>query len=66
LLTHDHLDHTDGVYYDIALVYNDSVEESGEYMLKVESELPSNWDEESRKKLKEAGYPIGEYNEELR
>ena len=58
--------HDFGVYYDIALVSNDSVEESGEYMLKVESEMPSNWDEECRKKLKEAGYPIGEYNEELR
>jgi hypothetical protein len=42
------------------------VEESEEYMLRVESELPCNWDEESRKKLKEAGYPVGEYNGELR
>lgn len=58
--------HDFGTYYDVAIVYDDEEEESEAYMLRVESELPYNWDEESRRKLKEAGYPIGEYNGELR
>ena len=60
------ISHDFGTYYDVVIVYDDEEEGSEAYMLKVESELPCNWDEESRKKLKENEYPLGEYNGELR
>lgn len=55
--------HDFGTYHDVAVVYDDDVEESEEYMLRVESELPCNWDEESRKKLNEAGYSVANITE---
>ena len=50
--------HDFGTYYDVAVIYDDELEESQEWMLKVESELPLNWDEEARNELKAQGYKI--------
>lgn len=58
--------HDFGSYLDLAVVYNTDSEESEEWMLKVESELPEEWDEEAKAYLKENGYPLGEYHEALR
>jgi hypothetical protein len=58
--------HDFGTYYDVAVVYNDEDEESEAYMLNVESSIPSNWDEEAIRELKDQGYPVGEYHEGLR
>jgi hypothetical protein len=37
--------HDFGRYYEVEVVFDDSIEESVEYAFKVESEAPSNWDE---------------------
>jgi hypothetical protein len=58
--------HDFGTYYDVAVVYDDEDEESQAYMLKAESAIPSKWDKEAIKELKEQGYPVGEYHEGLR
>lgn len=58
--------HDFGTYYDVAVIYDDDSEESQEWMLKVEGELPCNWDEEAIKELKEGGYPVGEQSERIR
>jgi hypothetical protein len=58
--------HDFGTYLDLAVVYSPDNEESEEWMLKVESELPEEWDEESKRVLKENGYPIGEYDGSIR
>lgn len=50
--------HDFGIYYDVAVIYDTDLEESEEWMLRVESELPSNWDEEAIKELKDQGYKI--------
>lgn len=50
--------HDFGVYHDVAVVYADDDEEAVNYMLKVESGLPSEWDDEAKKLLKENGYPL--------
>lgn len=50
--------HDFGVYYDIAIIYDDEDEESTNYMLKVESNTPSKWDKESKEALKKEGYPL--------
>jgi hypothetical protein len=42
----------------VAVIYDTDLEESEEWMLRVESELPSNWDEEAIKELKDQGYKI--------
>jgi hypothetical protein len=52
--------HDFGTYYDVAAVYDDDDEESEAYMLKAESGIPSKWDEEAIKELKEQGYPFDE------
>jgi len=52
--------HDFGTYYDVAVVYDDEDEESEAYMLKAESAIPSNWDEEAIKELKDQGYPVGD------
>lgn len=58
--------HDFGTYYDVAIVYDDSSEESQEWMLKVEGDLPANWDKEARSELKAIGYPVGKYNGQIR
>jgi hypothetical protein len=58
--------HDFGTYYDVAVIYDDESEESQEWMLKVEGELPMNWDEEAIKELKAQGYPVGEKSEKIR
>jgi hypothetical protein len=58
--------HDFGTYYDVAVIYNDSDEESEAYMLRAESELPSNWDDEAIKELKSQGYPVGELSNSIR
>ena len=58
--------HDFGTYYDLAIVYNTDDEESEGWMLKVEGDLPNNWDEEAIKELKKGGYPVGEYSGDLR
>lgn len=58
--------HDFGTYYDVAVIYDDELEESQEWMLKVEGGLPCNWDEEAIKELKEGGYPVGEQSERIR
>ena len=50
--------HDFGVYYDVAVVYDDEDEESQDYMLKAESGIPFEWDEEAIKELKEQGYTL--------
>ena len=58
--------HDFGTYYDVAVIYDDESEESQEWMLKVEGELPMNWDEEAIKELEAQGYPVGEKSERIR
>jgi hypothetical protein len=58
--------HDFGTYYDVAVVYDDDSAESQEWMLKVEGELPCNWDSEAIKELKAQGYPVGEQSKGLR
>jgi hypothetical protein len=58
--------HDFGVYHDVAVVYADDDEESVEYRLKVESGIPSEWDEEAKQLLRENGYPVGKYDGRLR
>jgi hypothetical protein len=58
--------HDFGTYYDVAVVYDDDDEESQAYMLKAESAIPSKWDKEAIKELKDQGYPVGEYHGGLR
>lgn len=50
--------HDFGTYLDLAVVYDEDSEEGVKWMLKCESNLPFNWDEESLKKLREENYPI--------
>ena len=50
--------HDFGTYYDVALVYNPENEEHVRWMLKVESELPLNWDYESKVELAKEGYHL--------
>ena len=52
--------HDFGTYYDVAVIYDDDLEESLDWMLDVESGIPYNWDEEAIEELKSQGYPIGE------
>jgi len=58
--------HDFGTYYDVAVVYDDDLEESQEWMLKAESGIPDNWDKEAIEELKSQGYPVGEYNGSIR
>lgn len=58
--------HDFGTYHDVVVVYDDALPESEEYMLNIESQLPEEWDEESKKFLRESGYPVGEYHPGLR
>lgn len=58
--------HDFGLYLDLAVVYNPENKDSFEWMLKVESGLPEEWDEESKIKLKEREYPVGEYHGSIR
>lgn len=58
--------HDFGSYLDLAVFYNTNSKESEEWALKVESELPVEWDEEAKAYLKENGYPPDEYHEALR
>jgi hypothetical protein len=58
--------HDFGVYHDVAIVYDDNDEESQEYMLEAESAIPSKWDKEAIKELKDQGYPVGEYSGGIR
>jgi hypothetical protein len=51
-------EHDFGVYYDIALVYDEDDEEHVEWFLKVEGKLPMNWDYESKESLKSEGYHL--------
>ena len=48
--------HDFGTYYDISVVYDPDDEESEEYMLQVESNLPYEWDEKAKEVLKTLGY----------
>jgi hypothetical protein len=48
--------HDFGTYYDISVVYDSDDEESEEYMLQVESNLPYEWDEKAKEVLKTLGY----------
>ena len=50
--------HDFGIYYDVALVYNPENEEHVQWMLKVEGELPSHWDYESKVELSKEGYHL--------
>lgn len=50
--------HDFGTYYDVAVIYDSDSEESEDWMLRVESELPENWDAEAIKELKDQGYPF--------
>jgi len=51
-------EHDFGVYYDIALVYDEDDAEHVEWFLKVEGKLPMNWDYESKEGLKSEGYHL--------
>lgn len=58
--------HDFGVYLDLAVSYDDDEEESVEWMLKAESGVPANWDEEAIAWLKENGYKSpGDSEEEV-
>ena len=48
--------HDFGIYLDLAVSYDDDEEESVEWMLKAESGVPANWDEEAIDWLREQGY----------
>lgn len=50
--------HDFGTYYDVAVIYDDESEESQEWMLKVESDLPLNWDKDAIKELKDQNYKL--------
>lgn len=50
--------HDFGVYYDVAIIYDDDDEESTEYMLKAESRTPSKWDKEAKDYLTQNGYTL--------
>jgi hypothetical protein len=48
--------HDFGIYLDLAVSYDDDEEESVEWMLKAESGVPANWDEEAIDWLRGQGY----------
>ncbi len=48
--------HDFGVYLDLAVFYDDDEEDSVEWMLKAESGVPGNWDDEAIDWLREQGY----------
>ena len=50
--------HGFGIYYDVALVYNPENDEHVQWMLKVESGIPSHWDYESKVELAKEGYHL--------
>jgi hypothetical protein len=56
--------HDFGTYFDLAVAYNEDDEDETDYMLKIESGIPDNWDEEALKELAEGGYDITEPEEE--
>jgi hypothetical protein len=58
--------HAFGTYQDVVVIYNDKIQESGEYAFNVESSLPEKWDSKAIEELKAGGYPVGEYYGSLR
>jgi hypothetical protein len=48
--------HDFGTYLDLAVTYDDENEESTDWMLKAESGVPANWDDEAIDWLRENGY----------
>ena len=48
--------HDFGTYYDISVIYDPNDEESEEYMLQVESNLPDRWDKKAIEVLEILGY----------
>jgi hypothetical protein len=50
--------HDFGTYLDVAVVFDDEREDHVEWMLKVESRIPSRWDKEAREELGSQGYPL--------
>ena len=48
--------HDFGIYYEVAVSYNDENNEATEYAFKLEGNLPENWDEISRQELEKEGY----------
>ena len=55
--------HDFGDYNDLAIVYNDNDEDEMDYMLKIESGIPNNWDDIAKQELAEAGYTLNEEKE---
>jgi hypothetical protein len=52
--------HDFGTYHDLAIVYDEDDDEEVDYMLKIESGVPDNWDEIAKQELAEAGYTLEE------
>jgi hypothetical protein len=50
--------HDFGTYHELAVYFNDEDEEAVDYAFKCEGEGPEYWDEEARKELAEAGFPV--------
>ena len=48
--------HDFGTYLDLVLVYDEDDEDQVEWMLKVESLIPANWDQAAIGELNEGGY----------
>jgi len=48
--------HDFGTYFELVIHYNDEDEESLEYALKLEGNLPEVWDEKSIEELQKLGY----------
>jgi hypothetical protein len=48
--------HDFGIYHDVVVRYNNTIQEAVDYAYKCEDETPRNWDAKARKELKEKGY----------
>lgn len=51
--------HDFGTYYEVVCDFLDDDQTSMDYALKIESETPEYWDDESRRELSAAQYDIG-------
>jgi hypothetical protein len=49
--------HDYGIYYGLAVYFNDNNEEAVEYAYECENAIPDYWDDEALKELEEAGFP---------
>lgn len=51
--------HDFGSYYEVVVAFDDAVEDSVKFAYQVENNTPESWDDEARKELAAAGFPVG-------